>query len=97
MKKEAWIQHIMESTGDIQPAAPNPFLYHKVINRLNTAVSDERNVIKLRTSLAIAASLLIIINLTGLWALKSKESKQTENVAIVHLSNEIGGGPTYNY
>lgn len=98
MKMEEWIHNILDSAADIKPAEPNPFLYQKIMNKIEYASRNEVTVIRLRTSLAIAASLLIIINLAGLWMLKSKpDQQQSENIAIIHLSQEMGTGTTYNY
>ena len=35
MKKEEWINNILESASEIKEAEPNPYLYSKILNRLN--------------------------------------------------------------
>lgn len=97
MKKEEWINHILESSEDIKPAEPNPFLYHKIMSKLEGAGYSKPISTSYITKWAFAASAMILLNISGLITYNKWVKQQHEEVALSALSKEMGIISTFNY
>lgn len=98
MKKEEWINGIMETVSEIKEAEPNPYLYSKIMNRLNSQ-SANNGELELKFNFAWVGAILIIIaiNISAFVLYTSNSHKQKEVAVIEALSNEMISGTTYNY
>ena len=97
MKKEEWINSIMESASEIKEVAPNPYLYNKVLNRLGQPEKLSTPTMKYKLRWAFAFSIVIAFNLSAFFIYESKLHKQKEASSIESLSNEMISSTTYNY
>lgn len=96
MKKENWINSILESASAKNDAEPNPYLYNKILDRMN---SSEKVAPGVRYTIGWMAtvSLVIMINVSALYIYKSKMNEQNKVTAIEALSNEMVMNTTYNF
>ena len=96
MKKEDWINSILESASSKKDAEPNPYLYNKILDRLN---ASEKRVPGLQYNLgwAAAISMVIVLNISALFIYKSKMSEEKKVTAMEALSKEMTMNTTYNY
>jgi hypothetical protein len=97
MKKEEWINNILESASEIKEVEADPYLYNKIMNKVGTA---ERSYVpgpRYKLSWAIAISLVIVFNASAVIIYQSKIHKQKNVTAIEALSKEMISGTTYNY
>jgi hypothetical protein len=97
MKKEDWINNILESASEIKESEPNPYLYSKILNRINQTENKTRPGLKYKLRWVAAISLVIAINVSAFFIYKLKIHKQNEAIAIESLSNEMISNTTYNY
>jgi|WetSurMetagenome_2_1015567.scaffolds.fasta_scaffold204099_2 hypothetical protein len=97
MKKEDWINSILESTSEINEVDANPFLYPKIISRLSPSGKDANPILKFSIGWAVGLSIVIAVNITVLCIYQLKIQKQNESAAIEALSNEMTSNTTYNY
>ena len=97
MKKEEWINGILESASNIKEAEPNPFLYNKVLNRLNQSENYSAHTANYRLRWALAFSIVIVFNISAIILYKSKSYKQKEAATIEALTDELSSSTTYNY
>ncbi len=96
MKKEDWINSVLESASKIEDVETNPFLYEKVLNRLNEKHSKAK-VIRFSIGWAAAILLFVTLNLSTIIIYQSRNHEQNESAAIKELSNEMNSNTTYNY
>ena len=96
MKKEEWINSVLESASKINEVDTNPFLFEKVLNRLNEKPSKVA-VLKFNISWAAAIILFVALNLSTMIIYQTKNRKQNESAAIKELSIEINSNTAYNY
>ncbi|MES2132831.1 MAG: hypothetical protein V4506_10790 [Bacteroidota bacterium] len=96
MQKEDWINTILESSADIKPVEPNPYLYQKLMSRLG-----ESSNIPVKgsfvTGWTIAVIMTLVINITGVIAYTALSNQKNETAAVKAISNEIITSTTYNY
>jgi hypothetical protein len=97
MKKEEWINDILESVSEVKEIEANSFLYQKVLARLNQQEKDLIFNFKPRVRWAITFSLIIAFNLSALVIHKLNITRQNNSEAIEVLTNEINFNTTYNY
>jgi len=97
MKKEEWINSVLETASEIREIDGNPFLYQKLVHQINLSKQKEVPSIKYKLSWAIAIFVLIALNISVLAIYKSKIHKQNETVAIEVLSKELNSNTIINY
>ena len=96
MTKEKWIEHVLQSTDTLQEAEPSPFLLQKIQSRIGETQSLTLNK-SMIVRWSIAASLLIILNLSAIsYALFHKRSHTTSHSATDY-PNQFNTGTYYNY
>jgi hypothetical protein len=87
MNEEKWINEVMSSLDDVKSAEANPFLYHKVLNKISL-VKMEYTPVKLIWLAAASFILLILLNFQVIRTLSSK-NKKTEIREIASQYNLI--------
>lgn len=96
MKKENWINSILESASAKNDAEPNPYLYNKILDRMNASEKVAPGV-RYTIGWMATVSLVIMINVSALYIYKSKMNEQNKVTAIEALSNEMVMNTTYNF
>lgn len=96
MKKEDWINNVIESASQIKQVEANPFLFEKTLNQINV---DKAKPSTIRFSIGWATAILLFIalNLSTILIYQSKTHKQNDSANIEALSNELNSNTTYNY
>ena len=97
MKKEEWINSILETASGIKETDVNPFLYQKITDRLNQSEKSIRPSLKYNLGWAVAISVVIALNVSSLFIYNTKIHKQQESASIEALSNEMISTTNYNY
>ena len=97
MKKEDWIDSIMESAIEIKKVEENPFLYQKLVKRLNQPENDSNPIVKYKLGWAIAIVILVSLNIFAITIYKLKSDNQKKSAIIERLSGEMISNLTYNY
>lgn len=87
----------MESASGIQDADPNPFLFSKILNRLEKQEQIVANPVRYRFAFSAAILFILLINISAFVLYKSHASKQEDTLAITALSKEMNPSTTYNY
>lgn len=101
MKKED-IQHkveeVMQSLDSVQSAEANPFLYSKVMNRLQNKNVSNRKFLRLSWELAFAMILFTGLNIAAFFYFKQDDTQNDDNGSITSLANEYTiNSNNYNY
>ncbi|MFI5140826.1 MAG: hypothetical protein ACHQII_00595 [Bacteroidia bacterium] len=97
MEKENWINEVMLSTKGMKPVEANPFLFEKIAHKIELNKRDEVYAKSFSKGWALAASLLIVVNIISFtYMLKDKPSQQKE-IGYQTLSKEMGLAQTFNY
>lgn len=97
MEKENWINEVMQSTKGIKPVEANPFLFEKIIHKIEASKREEVEVKSFSKNWALVASVVLVINVVSLaYVLKDKPNKQQE-VGYRALSKEMGLVQNLNY
>jgi hypothetical protein len=97
MKKEDWIDSILESASEIEQAEASPFLYNKINNRLNQKEKSTGILLRRDVGWAVAVSLVVALNVSSLFICKAKIHKQKESASIEALTDEMNSTTNYNY
>jgi hypothetical protein len=97
MKKEEWINSILESASEIKEVEANPYLYSKVMNKVSTAKGSSILGRHYKLSWAIAISLVIVLNASAVIIYRSDVHRQKKTAAMEELSEEMTSNTTYNY
>jgi hypothetical protein len=101
MKKED-IQHkveeVMQSLDGAQRAEASPYLYSKVMNRLQNKTASSRKFLRLSWELAFAMILFTGLNIAAFFYFKQDDSQNDDNGSITSLANEYTiNSNNYNY
>ncbi len=97
MKKEDWINSILDSASEIEAVEANPYLFNKITSRINQPKTISKPMVKYNVGWAVAISLVVALNVSSLVIYKTKIHKQTESASIEALSNEMISTTNYNY
>ena len=97
MKKEEWINSIMESASEIKQVEANPFLLAKITNRITQSEKSRKPLLKHNLGWAVAISVVIALNISSLFIYNTKIHRQQESASIEALSNEMISTTNYNY
>jgi hypothetical protein len=97
MKKEEWVNHILESASEINEVEANPFLFQKILTRISSPEKGAILTSKYRLAWTVAISVVIAVNISAFALYKSRIHKQKEEAVIEVLSNEMDTNTTYNY
>jgi hypothetical protein len=101
MKKEDIqhkVQEVMESLDGVQRAEANPFLYTKVMNRLQNKSASTRKFLRLSWELAFAMILFTGLNIAAFFYFKQDDTQNDDNGSITSLANEYTiNSNNYNY
>ncbi len=95
MKKNNWIDDVMNSADRVKPAEANPFLYEKILNRMQATESKEVVFTKriiLRLSLGFV--LLLVLNLLSIKQYRSGRSGHLTQTSVL---SEYDFSYNYNY
>ena len=76
MENEKWTEEVMNSLDGIKKAEPGPFLYNKILHKINEGIS-EYTPMKIVWLAAASFAILIILNWTA--AQKNKNSTNQES------------------
>lgn len=90
MNKEKWINEVMNSLDDVKSAEVNPFLFNRILNKVNQAANETVSM-KLVWLAAASFALLIFLNIRLIKSEKAEqtsESNQTETLSGYQLLNE---------
>ncbi len=84
-EKEKWANDVMNSFDGIQSAEASPFLYNKILNKLNTNAKEYASA-KLVWLAVASFALLILLN----WQTveKSKRNFRNEKNSVKELANQ---------
>jgi hypothetical protein len=97
MEKENWINEVMQSTKGMKPMEANPFLFEKIVHKIELNKKEEAQAKSFSKGWALAASIVIIVNIISFtYMLKDKPSQQKE-MGYNALSKEMGLTQTSNY
>ena len=91
--KDQWIQKTMESLDELPKAEPNPYLYEKITNRLQSrrgAVISVRVIWKLSVGFAI----LLLLNVFAISKYRSQHSTRQD---VATSGDQYGYQFNYNY
>jgi hypothetical protein len=77
MNNEKNINEVMESLNGIQRAEANPFLYNKILNRINT-IREDATPMKLVWLAAASFLLLMLLNFQALRTIRFYSSEKAE-------------------
>jgi hypothetical protein len=79
--KEDWINGVLDSIGEIAPVQPSPYLFQKVMLRLET---ETRQLISLRVVWMSAAAVLalIVLNIAAIKIQVSKSGAQDASIVV---------------
>jgi hypothetical protein len=89
MEREDWINRIMKSASEIKEVEANPFLYQKIVTRLNRTEQDSTAGVKSNLGWATVFIIVVVLNISALTVYKVKSDNQKESAAIEKLSNEM--------
>jgi hypothetical protein len=97
MEKESWINYVMQSTKGMKPMEADPFLFEKISFQIEKKESNVKQEISFLKSWALAASLVVVINLVSLiYLIKDKPGFRQEK-GYAALSKEMGLAETTDY
>jgi|GEM_PF-1532697 len=98
MKKEEWINSILETASEVKEVEPNPYLYHKILNKFESQPTVETaSTFKFKFAWVAAIFLIISINVSAVIIYKSKVISQNKDAAIESMADEMNACQTYNY
>jgi hypothetical protein len=97
MEREDWINNIIETASKIEEVETSPFLYQKLVTRLNRTEKESTSGVKFNRGWAIAFIIIVILNISALTIYKVKADIQKESAALENLSGELIANTTYNY
>lgn len=83
MNKEKWINEVMNSLDDVKSAETNPFLYNKILSKMNT-VKEEPTSNKLVWLMAASFAILVALNFQ---AIKTSSSSKNEKTDVEQIAN----------
>ena len=93
--KEEWIQKTFESLDNTSQAEPNPYLFEKIINRMQQERSGWIVSKKLAWKLSVGFAVLLLLNIA---TIKKYHSLKTGNSEMIQSSgNEYSFQFNYNY
>jgi hypothetical protein len=97
MKKDHWVNSVLQSASEIREVEANPFLWDKFNARLaNDAISSKPSM-NYKLSWAVAVVLVVALNVSTLIIRSVKDHKQNEVASVAALSDELNSNITYNY
>lgn len=92
MEKEKWIEEVFESTKGLQRQEPSPFLFEKVLSKIETEKGFHGSVLPgFKWALGVCMILIIAINVVSLGRANQKNSQEKEQVS------EFNNSIVYNY
>ena len=97
MEKEDWINEVMQSTKGIRPMEANPFLFEKIAFKIDMKASDVTQEKSFFKSWALAASLIVMINIISFLYIQKDKPFQQKEMGYAALSKEMGLIQTTNY
>src|SRR5689334_14473043 len=77
MKKQKWIDGVLQSAKDIKPVSSDPYLATKVIGRLQTMPTFGRRMSLTSFYASIAAVIVIVAVNIFVWKISSKTTDET--------------------
>jgi hypothetical protein len=94
-KKENWIEKTLASADDVHRAEPNPFLYEKILSRMQSNPQAEHVISKkLLWKISIGFCLLLLVNIVSIKKFNSSQASETIYSAS---STEYSFTNNYNY
>ncbi|WMJ72634.1 hypothetical protein RCC89_05580 [Cytophagaceae bacterium ABcell3] len=80
-EKEQWVNQVMGSLDTAEKADPQPFLFRKIVNKIEEKRALERPVSRRSIwQLTTAMSLLIFLNILGTTAFQGEQTDQIDQV-----------------
>jgi hypothetical protein len=97
--REKWVNEVLNSTEGMQPAAGNPFLYEKLMYRMQKqtkvrAAYEKRYVPQL---IAVAACVLVLNCISVVHFIKNEKKDARMEQGGGGLGQEMNNGTVYNY
>jgi hypothetical protein len=97
MKKEYWINSILQNASEINEVEANPFLFEKINNRLSVRSEAVKYKVKYKLGWAVAIALVVALNVSTLLIYSLKDQKQNEAASVSALTAELNSNISYNY
>jgi hypothetical protein len=91
--KDQWIERTMESLDNLPQAEANPYLFEKVMNRMQRSEKESLLSKKLLLRLSFVLALLVLLNIISVKKYHSGRSENDRSSA----DNEYMLNFTYNY
>ena len=89
MNKEKWINEVMNSLDDVKSAEANPFLYNKILSKINT-VKEEPSSNKPVWLMAASFAILVALNFQAMRTSNSfSKNEKTDVEQIANAYNFI--------
>lgn len=88
MNKEKWINEVMNSLDDVKSAEANPFLYNKILNKIDSG-EVEYAPKKLIWLAAASFALLVVLNFQAIKKSASGSNNRTEVQEIASAYNLV--------
>jgi len=96
MSNEKRIDEVMSSLDSIRKAEPNPFLYTRIMNKVEAAQS-EYTPARIVWLAAASFALLVLLNLTAIRSISSRESASNSDFKSVASSYNLMNDNSINY
>jgi len=97
MIKEEWINNIIGATSGIKEVEVNPFLFQKILNKINQPEIAPVLSFRYKMNWAFAISFVILLNFSSMLFYKSLVQKKNQDINIDALSKEINPTTNFNY
>ena len=91
MKKEDWINHVLDSANDIQKTEPTDRLYKQIIDGMNNYKPVKR--IQRKMLLQAAAAIIILVSVNLISIVHYKKSNQSETT----VTNDVFTDTYFSY
>ena len=96
MKKEDWIENVLDSAGKIKQAEADPFLFERILNRLQNKGTESNFVPnKIKARLTVGFAILIAINIFSIERFHSNKGETGHNESSFY--NSYFSNYNYNY
>ena len=94
--KDKWINEVMDSLDGIQPAEANPFLYSKILNKLNK-INDEYAPTKLVWLSVASFAVLLILNIQTIKTIDSSSKNEKNELQNLASNFQLLNTNSFNY
>ncbi|MFL5763960.1 MAG: hypothetical protein ACJ77K_08475 [Bacteroidia bacterium] len=98
MNKEKWINEVMSSLDDVKSAEANPFLYTRILSRLEKgAISQAPARLVWLTAISFAVLVLVNVYVIRIHNSGGKNSQNTSDVEQLADAYQLNATNTFSY